>query len=61
MPKAAERALRAQANTHKDWSKERRDAYVYGAMRHKLGWKPEDEKSSSSGSKGKRYTSRGRS
>lgn len=54
MPKAAERKLRAEANKHKDWSEERKDRYVYGALRE-MGWKPEREKKS-----GGRYTSRGK-
>lgn len=43
MPEKAERALRAEADKHRGWSKERKDAYVYGALR-KTGWKPEREK-----------------
>ncbi len=43
MPKALERKLRAQANKHKDWSDERKDAYVYGSLR-KTGWTPSREK-----------------
>lgn len=35
--------LRKEANTHKDWSSERKDAYVYGKLRD-LGWKPPREK-----------------
>ncbi len=43
MPKAMERKLKAQANKHKSWSKERKNAYVYGTMR-KAGWRPSREK-----------------
>lgn len=43
MPKKMEKELRKEANKHKDWSKERKDAYVYGTMR-KTGWKPSREK-----------------
>lgn len=39
MPKKMEKELRREADTHKGWSKERKDAYVYGAMR-KAGWTP---------------------
>ena len=38
MPKELERKLRAEAKK-KGFSKERTNAYVYGAMR-KMGWKP---------------------
>lgn len=31
--------LRAEVAKHKDWSKERKDAYVFGTLR-KLGWTP---------------------
>ena len=43
MPKAMERALKKQAAKHKGWSKERKDKYVYGAMR-KAGWVPSTQK-----------------
>ena len=43
MPKAAEEALKKEAAKHKDWSQERKDKYVYGALR-KQGWKPKGEK-----------------
>jgi hypothetical protein len=43
MPKKMERELKKEANKHKDWSEERKDAYVYGKMR-KTGWKPKREK-----------------
>lgn len=43
MPKVMERALRREANKHKDWSKERKNAFIYGTMR-KHGWKPSREK-----------------
>ena len=43
MPLAEERALTKVANKHKDWSKERKQAFIYGIMR-KHGWKPNREK-----------------
>lgn len=43
MPEKAEKELRKEANQHKDWSEERKDRYVYGALR-KQGWKPKGEK-----------------
>ena len=43
MPKKLERKLRVQANKHKSWSKERKNAYVYGSLR-KTGWRPSREK-----------------
>jgi hypothetical protein len=43
VPEKAERALKKAAAKHKDWSQERKDAYVYGTLR-KQGWKPEKEK-----------------
>jgi len=43
MPKAAEKALKKEANKHKNWSKKRKNAYVYGALRS-MGWKPSREK-----------------
>jgi hypothetical protein len=43
MPKAMEEALKRVANKHKGWSKERKNAFVYGIMR-KRGWKPSREK-----------------
>jgi len=43
MPEALERKLKAQASKHKGWSKERKNAYVYGTLR-KTGWKPSREK-----------------
>lgn len=42
MPKAMEAALRRQADKHK-WSKEHKDAFVYGTMR-RMGWKPKRER-----------------
>lgn len=42
MPAKMERKLKAIAGK-KDWSKERKDAFVYGTMR-KTGWKPSREK-----------------
>lgn len=41
MPEALHKKLAAQVV--KSWSKERKNAYVYGTMR-KTGWKPEREK-----------------
>lgn len=44
MPEALERRLRVQVNRlHPNWSKERKDAYVYGTLR-KTGWKPSNPK-----------------
>jgi hypothetical protein len=44
MPKKMERKLRAQVNkSHPSWSKERKDAYVYGTLR-KTGWTPSHQK-----------------
>jgi len=43
MPKKLERKLRKEAESHKNWSEERKDAYVYGTLR-KTGWKPKREK-----------------
>ena len=43
MPEKAEKELRKEANKHKDWSEERKDQYVFGALR-KQGWKPKKEK-----------------
>ena len=43
MPAEMERALRARANKHKNWSQERKDAYVYGTMR-KTGWTPSTQR-----------------
>ena len=43
MPKAMEEALKKEANKHKGWSQEKKNAYVYGRMR-KTGWKPKGEK-----------------
>lgn len=42
MPAALERKLKRQA-AKKDWSEERKDAYVYGTLR-KTGWKPSTQK-----------------
>ena len=40
MPKKMEAELKREvAKKHPNWSKERKDAYVYGTMR-KTGWKP---------------------
>lgn len=35
----AEAALKAEAAKHAAWSKKRKDAYVYGALR-RMGWAP---------------------
>lgn len=35
----AEVALRVSAAGHSNWSKKRKDAYVYGALR-RMGWTP---------------------
>lgn len=42
MPVKMEAALKAEAAKHKNWSQERKDRYVYGAMRAH-GWKPKRE------------------
>lgn len=42
MPTVLERKLKTEAATHKGWSAERKDAYVYGTLR-KTGWKPRRE------------------
>ncbi len=42
MPKKMERELKREV-AGKNWSKERKDAYVYGTLR-KTGWKPSREK-----------------
>jgi len=44
MPKALERKLRKEV-ANKPWSKEKKDAYVYGTLR-KTGWKPSHQKKS---------------
>jgi hypothetical protein len=46
MPKAAERALRAKARKKWPGDKKRQDRYVFGGMRHKLGWRPSTQKKS---------------
>lgn len=43
MSKKLERELKRRAAKHKDWSQERKDAYVYGTLRD-TGWKPKREK-----------------
>jgi hypothetical protein len=43
MPKKLEQDLKKQAAKKKGWSKERKDAYVYGTLR-KTGWKPSPKK-----------------
>jgi hypothetical protein len=42
MPEALEKKLKAQV-AKKDWSQERKDAYIYGTMR-KTGWVPSTQK-----------------
>jgi len=42
MPKKLERKLKRQV-AKKKWSKERKNAYVYGSLR-KTGWKPKRER-----------------
>jgi hypothetical protein len=42
MPAALERALKRKI-AHKNWSEERKDAYVYGTLR-KTGWTPSHQK-----------------
>jgi len=41
MPAALERKLKKEVSG-KNWSKERKNAYVYGALR-RTGWKPKRE------------------
>lgn len=41
MPKELEERLRRQV-AKKNWSKERKDAYIYGTMR-KTGWEPSNQ------------------
>lgn len=43
MPKEMERKLRKQANKHKNWSEERKNAYIFGTLRD-TSWKPKREK-----------------
>ena len=43
MPEAVERALKSEAEK-RGYTGERKNAFVYGTMRHKYGWKPEREK-----------------
>jgi len=38
-----EKALRKEANKHKNWSRERKNAFIYGIMR-KHGWVPSTQK-----------------
>jgi hypothetical protein len=45
MPAKLERELRKEAATHKEWSEERKDRYVYGKLRS-TGWTPSREKKS---------------
>jgi len=42
MPKALEEKLKRQV-AGKNWSKERKNAYIWGTLR-KTGWKPSREK-----------------
>jgi hypothetical protein len=42
MPKALEEKLAREAEQHKDWSKKRKNAYIYGTLRN-TGWKPKRE------------------
>lgn len=44
MPKAAEDALKKEAKKKFPGDKKQQDKYVYGAMRHKLGWKPKKQR-----------------
>jgi hypothetical protein len=46
MPKAMERELKKEAKK-KGLSGDRANAYIYGTMRKKTGWKPKGEKSKS--------------
>lgn len=39
MPIELERKLKKQVAS-KSWSQEKKNAYVYGTMRHKVGWEP---------------------
>jgi hypothetical protein len=43
MPKELEEKLKKEADKHKSWSKERKNAYIYGTLRN-TGWKPSREK-----------------
>ena len=44
MPRKLEKSLWAQVNKeHPDWPEERRQAYVYGALR-RTGWKPHQQR-----------------
>ena len=40
MPKKLERKLKAAAKKKFPKNKKRQNAYVYGTLRHKAGWKP---------------------
>jgi len=44
MPRAVEQALQREAR-RKGFKGERANAYVYGTLRHKFGWKPRRERS----------------
>lgn len=43
MPKTMERALRKKAK-QMGLVGERKNAFIFGIMRHKIGWKPKREK-----------------
>jgi len=43
MPEKLEKELKKKVAKKKRWSKERKNAYVYGTLR-KTGWKPDHEK-----------------
>lgn len=47
MPKKLEQKLKKQV-AKKNWSQERKDAYVYGALR-KTGWTPSSQKKAKAG------------
>jgi hypothetical protein len=40
MPKAAEQHLKQEAAQKFPADEKRQNSYVYGALRHKLGWRP---------------------
>lgn len=40
MPKELENKLWKEANSHKNWTKEHKNAYVYKTLRN-IGWKPQ--------------------
>jgi hypothetical protein len=46
MPEKMEKELRKEVEKkHPNWSKEKKDAYIYGTMR-KTGWSPSTQKKS---------------